>query len=315
MTGDCFGRARELFLAACELPADERSLFLDRACGDDAELRSEVVELLRFHQDEATGPADSMTLDLTTSSTGMPETIGPYRLLQKVGAGGMGEVYEAEQEQPIRRRVALKVIKWGMDTKQVVARFESERQALALMDHPCIARVYDAGATDKGRPYFAMEFVRGIPITDYCDRNRLSPRARLELIVQVCHGVQHAHQKGVIHRDLKPSNILVTISDEEPVPKIIDFGIAKATSQRLTERTVFTELGQWIGTPEYMSPEQAEMTTLDVDTARTSTRWGWCCTGCSPAPCRSTARRCGRQVRPGCSASCASRSRPGPAPR
>ena len=192
--------------------------------------------------------------------------IGPYRLLQKVGEGGMGEVWLAEQTAPIRRQVALKVIKAGMDTKQVVARFEAERQALALMDHPAIAHVYDAGETDRGLPYFAMEYVKGEPITTYCDRQRLNLRERLELVMQVCEGVQHAHQKGIIHRDLKPSNVLVTIQDAKPVPKVIDFGVAKATAQRLTEKTMFTELGGLIGTPEYMSPEQAEMTTLDIDT-------------------------------------------------
>jgi tetratricopeptide (TPR) repeat protein len=178
----------------------------------------------------------------------------------------MGEVYEAEQTRPVRRRVALKVIKWGMDTKEVLARFESERQALALMNHLNIARVFEAGATESGRPYFAMEYVKGIPITEYCDVHRLTTKERLELFCQVCEGVQHAHQRGVIHRDMKPSNVLVMIQDDRAVPKIIDFGVAKATSQRLTERTVFTELGQWIGTPEYMSPEQAEMTGLDIDT-------------------------------------------------
>ena len=178
----------------------------------------------------------------------------------------MGEVWEAEQVRPVRRRVALKLVKWGMDTKEVIARFESERQALALMDHPSIAKVFEAGASEEGRPFFAMELVQGVPITEYADTARLTTRQRLELLVQVCQGIKHAHQKGIIHRDIKPSNILVTIRDGEPVPKIIDFGIAKATAQRLTERTVFTELGQWIGTPAYMSPEQAEMSGLDVDT-------------------------------------------------
>ena len=178
----------------------------------------------------------------------------------------MGIVYEAEQEAPVRRRVALKLIKWGMDTKEVLARFDSERQALALMNHPNIARVYDAGATAEGRPYFAMEYVQGIPITEYCDKHRLPIRDRLGLFMDVCEGVQHAHQKGIIHRDIKPSNILVSSQDDAPIPKIIDFGVAKATSQRLTEQTVFTEFGQVIGTPEYMSPEQAEMTNLDIDT-------------------------------------------------
>lgn len=196
----------------------------------------------------------------------MPESIGPYRLLEKIGEGGMGEVYLAEQTSPVRRKVAIKVIKLGMSTKQVIARFESERQALALMDHPCIARVLDAGATAQGLPYFAMEYVPGIPITKHCDRYRLSLPERLELFLQVCEGIQHAHQKAIIHRDLKPSNILVTVQDGKAVPKIIDFGIAKAIAQRLTEHTVFTEQGQLIGTPEYMSPEQADATAENVDT-------------------------------------------------
>ncbi len=195
-----------------------------------------------------------------------PHRIGPYRILRKVGEGGMGVVYEAEQDAPVRRTVALKLIKWGMDTRDVLARFDSERQALALMNHPNIARVYDAGSTAEGRPYFAMEYVPGIPITEYCDKHRLSIRDRLTLFVDVCEGVQHAHQKGIIHRDIKPSNVLVLGQSGSRVPKIIDFGVAKATSQRLTDHTVFTELGQVIGTPEYMSPEQAEMTNLDIDT-------------------------------------------------
>jgi non-specific serine/threonine protein kinase/serine/threonine-protein kinase len=193
-------------------------------------------------------------------------SIGPYHLLQKIGEGGMGEVWLAEQTEPIRRRVALKLIKAGMDTKQVVARFEAERQALALMDHPSIAKVFDAGETPRGLPYFVMEYVQGEPISVYCDRHRLTMRERLELFVKVCDGVQHAHQKGIIHRDLKPSNVLVAVQGDDALPKIIDFGVAKATAQRLTERTMFTELGVLIGTPEYMSPEQAEMTGLDVDT-------------------------------------------------
>jgi len=191
---------------------------------------------------------------------------GKYKLLEELGSGGMGVVYLAEQVEPVRRRVALKIIKLGMDTRQVVARFETERQALAVMDHPNIARVFDAGATETGRLYFVMELARGIPITDYCDRHKLSAQERLQLFIGVCQAVQHAHQKGVIHRDLKPSNILVVIQDDRPVPKIIDFGIAKATDHRLAQRTLFTEQGQLIGTPEYMSPEQAEMSGLDVDT-------------------------------------------------
>ena len=192
--------------------------------------------------------------------------IGRYKLLEKIGEGGFGLVYMAEQVEPIQRKVALKIIKVGMDTHAVIARFEAERQALALMDHPNIARVLDAGATEAGRPYFVMELVKGIPITDYCDQYRLSPAERLALFIKVCHAVQHAHQKGIIHRDLKPSNVLVTLHDGEPVPKVIDFGIAKALGQKLTEKTLFTGFAQMIGTPAYMSPEQAEISALDVDT-------------------------------------------------
>jgi len=201
-----------------------------------------------------------------TSTGGTAHTIGPYHLLEKIGEGGMGEVWVAEQHKPIQRRVALKLIKTGMDTKQVIARFESERQALAMMDHPAIAKVFDAGETGDGRPYFVMEYVQGIPITAHCDKNRLTTQERLELFKHICEGVQHAHQKAIIHRDLKPSNILVVIQDGKAVPKIIDFGVAKATAQSLTERTMYTELGMLIGTPEYMSPEQAEMSGQNVDT-------------------------------------------------
>ena len=204
--------------------------------------------------------------DQATSGRTLPERIGPYKILEILGQGGMGIVYLAEQETPIRRRVALKVIKLGMDTQEVIARFESERQALAMMNHPNIAQVHDAGTTERGAPYFVMEYVAGLPVADYCDKHRLSTRERLELFVPACRAIQHAHQKGIIHRDIKPSNLLVTVQDGRPVPKIIDFGVAKATNQRLTEKTVFTQQGYLIGTPEYMSPEQAEMTGLDVDT-------------------------------------------------
>jgi tRNA A-37 threonylcarbamoyl transferase component Bud32 len=192
--------------------------------------------------------------------------IGSYQLLQKLGEGGMGAVYLAEQEKPVRRRVALKVVKPGMDTEQIVARFEAERQALAMMDHPGIAKVLDAGATDSGRPYFVMELVKGVSITDYCDAIHLTPKERLELFVPICAAVQHAHQKGIIHRDIKPSNVLITMQDGKPVPKVIDFGIAKAIDQKLTEKTFFTQHGAIVGTLEYMSPEQAEISTMDVDT-------------------------------------------------
>ncbi|MEO8353605.1 MAG: serine/threonine-protein kinase, partial [Chthoniobacteraceae bacterium] len=198
---------------------------------------------------------------------GVGERIGPYKLLQNIGEGGFGVVWMADQERPVRRRVALKIIKLGMDTKEVIARFEQERQALAMMDHPNIAKVFDAGATQWGRPYFVMELVRGTRITDYCDEARLPTADRLQLFIQVCHAVQHAHQKGIIHRDIKPSNILVTLHDGVPVPKVIDFGVAKATqSQRLTDLTLFTQFQQMVGTPLYMSPEQAEMSGLDIDT-------------------------------------------------
>ena len=218
------------------------------------------------HPQDGVPPVDADATKPQPESDRPSRSIGPYRLLQLVGEGGMGEVWLAEQTHPVRRRVALKVIKAGMDTAQVVARFEAERQALALMDHPAIATVYDGGSTPEGRPYFAMEHVKGEPITTYCDRQRLTTQARLELFMQVCEGVQHAHQKGVIHRDLKPSNVLVTLQGDHPVPKIIDFGVAKATAQHLTGRTLYTELGVMIGTPEYMSPEQAEMGGLDIDT-------------------------------------------------
>jgi non-specific serine/threonine protein kinase/serine/threonine-protein kinase len=211
-------------------------------------------------------PDELPTEGFGPGSGGYPISVANYRVRQLVAAGGMGEVYDAEQQEPVRRRVALKVIKLGMDTREVIARFESERQALALMNHSNIAKVFDGGITEQGRPFFAMEYVRGEPITRYCDRHRLGIRDRLELFLQVCEGVQHAHQKGIIHRDLKPSNVLVTVQDEKPMPKIIDFGVAKATSQPLTDKTMFTAHGALIGTPEYMSPEQAEMTRLDIDT-------------------------------------------------
>ncbi len=212
---------------------------------------------------ESTALASSEKTDSTREST---TQIGPYRLLQKIGEGGMGEVWLAEQKKPLRRRVALKLVKLGMDTKQVIARFEAERQALALMDHPNVARVIDAGSTPQGSPYFAMEYVKGEAITRYCDKQRMTTKERLTLFTQVCEGVQHAHQKGIIHRDIKPSNVLVMVDGERVVPKIIDFGVAKAIEQRLTEKTVFTQFGTLVGTPEYMSPEQAEMTGLDIDT-------------------------------------------------
>ncbi len=269
-TTDNANREREIFEAALDIASAEGRLgYLKGACGQDAALLARVQALLHAHEAPESflpeQPQAGVTVGIVTEKAG--DKIGHYKLLQQIGEGGCGVVYMAEQEEPIRRRVALKVIKLGMDTKAVIARFEAERQALALMDHPNIAKVLDAGATDTGRPYFVMELVRGIRITDYCDQNNLSTEQRLDLFVQICHAVQHAHQKGIIHRDIKPSNILVTVHDGKPLPKIIDFGIAKATSgQVLTDRTVFTAFEQFIGTPAYMSPEQAEMSTLDIDT-------------------------------------------------
>src|SRR5262245_8364252 len=212
-------------------------------------------------------PGNTMVLSPADPLLEKPgDYVGHYKLLEKLGEGGFGAVWAAEQKEPIRRRVALKIIKLGMDTRQGGARFEAERQALALMDHPNIARVLDAGATETGRPYFVMELVRGIKITDFCGQDHLGVRERLVLFIKVCQAIQHAHQKGIIHRDLKPSNILVTLHDGLPVPKVIDFGIAKATQQELTEKTIYTQFHQFIGTPAYMSPEQAEMSGLDLDT-------------------------------------------------
>ena len=216
-------------------------------------------------RDDPTPPEDDSTVTAFPPDRA-PERIGPYKILEKIGEGGMGVVYLAEQEAPLRRRVALKVVKPGMDSKQVLARFEAERQSLALMNHPGVAKVFDAGSTGEGRPYFVMEHVAGLPITDYCDKHLLDNRQRLELFNQVCEAIQHAHQKGIIHRDIKPSNVLVALVDGSPQPKVIDFGVAKATQQQLTEQTLFTQQGVLIGTPEYMSPEQAEVSALGVDT-------------------------------------------------
>jgi len=249
----------------------EREAYLDEACRGDPSLRIEIDALLKAHfrtDGLLKGPIldPQVTLENVALSEAAGTVIGRYKLLEKIGEGGMAVVYMAEQEKPIRRKVALKIIKLGMDTKSVIARFEVERQALAMMDHPNIAKVHDAGATETGRPYFVMELVRGVSITEYCDKNKLATKERLDLFVQVCHAIQHAHQKGIIHRDIKPSNVMVTLHDGTPVPKVIDFGIAKATNQRLTEKTLFTRYAQMIGTPAYMSPEQAEMSGLDVDT-------------------------------------------------
>ena len=320
-------QANDIFLQALEIGGqDDRRAYLQSACGGQKELQSQVESLLSASQNAGSflespvgPPVDS--IDQPAIAEGPGSVIGPYKLLEQIGEGGMGVVFMAEQTQPIERKVALKIIKPGMDTKQVIARFEAERQALAMMDHPNIAKVLDAGTTgqtesgrwsvvsgqpDKevvggqgsvvsnlapgqwpegdsdssslspdhrplttapaGRPYFVMELVRGVPLTEFCDQHKLTIRERLELFINVCQAVQHAHQKGIIHRDLKPTNVLVTLHDTKPVVKVIDFGVAKATGQKLTEKTLFTGLTQMIGTPLYMSPEQAEMSGLDVDT-------------------------------------------------
>ncbi|HXJ55103.1 MAG TPA: serine/threonine-protein kinase [Verrucomicrobiae bacterium] len=271
-----------------ELPAQERAAYLDKLCGHDRQLRQLVDALLHAHKriissqiipprdppppaleeraEERRAPGVTPRGASVTPIEKPGDQIGRYKLLEQIGEGGFGVVYVAEQCEPVKRRVALKIVKLGMDTRQVVGRFEAERQALALMEHPNIAKVFDGGATETGRPYFVMELVRGIRITDYCDQNHLPTIQRLELFVQICRAIQHAHQKGIIHRDIKPSNILVTLHDGVPVPKVIDFGIAKATQQELTAKTIYTQLHQFIGTPAYMSPEQAEMSGLDIDT-------------------------------------------------
>jgi eukaryotic-like serine/threonine-protein kinase len=311
-------REQALFAAALDRPITARPAFLDGACHGDPVLRARLEALLAAHEQPAAELAREAVSTVKVEPIKEPpdeavgQTLGRYKLLEKIGEGGCGVVYVAEQTEPVRRRVALKVIKLGMDTKQVVARFEAERQALAMMDHPNIAKVLDAGMTEgsagwqpavsptgsrpgvanssvpappgpsqagspaiqqtdsrryaAGRPYFVMELVRGIPITQYCDQEKLGTKERLDLFIKVCQAIQHAHQKGIIHRDIKPSNILVTLHDGVPVPKVIDFGIAKATEGRLTDATVYTQLHQFIGTPAYMSPEQAEMSGLDIDT-------------------------------------------------
>ena len=277
-------KIEDVFCAAAEVAAEDRQAYLEHACACDAELRAGVDRMLsklsgaeQFFKDvpaavdvsEISAPPgfqDQIGF-LSNPEAEVGKQIGPYKLLQKIGEGGCGVVYMAEQEKPVRRRVALKIIKLGMDTRSVIARFNAERQALAMMDHPNIALVLDAGAMETGRPYFVMELVRGTKITELSDANNYGMRQRLEMFIQVCMAVQHAHQKGIIHRDIKPSNILVTMRDGVPVPKVIDFGIAKATNgERLTDMTVFTAYEQFIGTPAYMSPEQAEMSELDVDT-------------------------------------------------
>jgi serine/threonine protein kinase len=262
--------AEEIFHDALARPQAERRAFLAAACAGDEPLQRHLEALLHAHENPGSFLAEQPPLSVATVDNPIAErpgmVIGPYKLLEQIGEGGFGIVFLAEQQEPIRRKVALKVLKPGMDTRQVVARFEAERQALALMDHPNIAHVFDGGETAAGRPYFVMELVKGMLITDYCDQSQLTPRQRLELFLPVCQAVQHAHQKGIIHRDLKPSNVLVTLHDGTPVVKVIDFGIAKATGQQLTEKTLFTNFALLIGTPLYMSPEQAALSGLDVDT-------------------------------------------------
>jgi serine/threonine protein kinase/tetratricopeptide (TPR) repeat protein len=265
-------KLRRLFDLVVAAQPDEREAILDRECGEDAALRRRIKAMVEAAEDDqflGDPTEDSKTISAMTTippRENSGEIIDRYKLLEQIGEGGFGTVWMAEQSEPLKRRVALKIIKLGMDTKQVIARFEAERQALAMMDHPNIAKVFDAGATDTGRPYFVMEYIKGIPILEYCDTERLDTQTRLELFMQVCHAIQHAHHKGIIHRDVKPSNVLITLHDGVPVPKVIDFGIAKATNAELTARTLFTEHRQMIGTPAYMSPEQAEMSGLDIDT-------------------------------------------------
>src|SRR6516225_1086529 len=296
--------AKAIFMAALEkIDPAERAAYIDEACGNDEALRQRVEILLKAHDDPGSflkSPAIKPVAAVVTTAdepiTERPGTvIGPYKLIEQIGEGGMGTVWMAQQTEPVKRLVAVKLIKPGMDSRQVIARFEAERQALALMDHPNIAKVLDAGTTPspqplspevvergssaplapvlggegsgvRGRPYFVMELVKGVSITRYCDEHHLTPRERLELFLPVCQAVQHAHQKGIIHRDLKPSNVLVSRHDTTPVVKVIDFGVAKALGQELTDKTLFTGIAQMIGTPLYMSPEQAGMSDLDIDT-------------------------------------------------
>jgi eukaryotic-like serine/threonine-protein kinase len=277
MTPERWAQVNDVLHRAMQLAPEGRATFLDSACATDDSLRQEVESLLTAEDKAGSSFLQSPPLAGSPTSEGTADEPGPnesgpgtvfghYQLLQKVGEGGMGEVWLAQQREPVRRRVALKLIKAGMNTREVMARFESERQALALMDHPAIAKVLEAGSTPQGAPYFVMEYVAGVPITAYCDNHRLNTRERLELFVHVCEGVQHAHQKAIIHRDLKPSNILVTEVDGRAAPKIIDFGVAKALAQKLTAQTMYTRVGTLVGTPEYMSPEQALSSGEDIDT-------------------------------------------------
>jgi WD40 repeat protein/serine/threonine protein kinase len=260
---------KEIFFVALEKNSpDELASFLDEVCGENKEQRSRVEQLIHAHQKAGNflgGRHSSQSSDRSAAEE-PGSRIGPYKLLQQIGEGGFGIVFMAEQKTPVQRRVALKIVKPGMDSRQVLARFEAERQALAMMDHPNVAKVLDAGATETGRPYFVMDLVKGIPITQFCDEHQLAPRERLKLFLPVCHAVQHAHQKGIIHRDIKPNNILIAEYDEQAIPKVIDFGVAKAMGPSLTEKTLFTEFGQLVGTVDYMSPEQAKLNQLDIDT-------------------------------------------------
>ena len=270
--GEIIQLEEQIFCDAIEISdPTERENFIREKCGSDSSLFQRILQLMKMHQTngkilDGTTYDGTGALAETVSIPAEGDSIGNYKLLQEIGEGGMGVVFMAEQSRPVRRKVAVKIIKVGMDTRRVVARFESERQALAMMDHPCITKVLDAGSTDSGRPYFVMELVRGKTITQFCNEKRLSIRERLQIFEQICQAVEHAHQKGIIHRDLKPTNIMVTSNDGSPLPKIIDFGIAKATGDRLTDKTLFTNYGEMVGTPLYMSPEQAEMTDSDVDT-------------------------------------------------
>ena len=271
-TAECEEEA--IFTAARQIANDAaRCEYLQRACGDDCALRNRVSALLRILTEdtdflESPFVASEATAALMAPTEGVGTVLGPYRLLEQIGVGGMGLVFLAEQQLPVRRLVAIKIIKPGLDTREVVGRFEVERQALSMMDHPNIARMLDTGTTNTGRPYFVMELIRGIPVTDYCDKCRLSINDRLKLFVAVCDGVQHAHLKGIIHRDIKPSNVLIQTSSDTaaaPVPKVIDFGVAKAMNCELSEWTLHTNALQLIGTPSYMSPEQTRSNNLDID--------------------------------------------------
>ena len=262
-------RVKEIFFAISTEDVEGRSALLERECAGNPELRERVKVLLQAHEDPSSclqRPENTVAYQSIHGLNPGEIFAGRFKLREELGRGGMGVVFVADQTEPVQRRLALKVIRDGVDSTQVLARFEQERQALALMDHPNIARVLDAGVSETGKPYFVMELIKGVPLTDYCDKAKLTPSERLDLFVPVCHAVQHAHQKGIIHRDLKPSNILVGLYDGKPVPKVIDFGIAKATGRRLSEASVYTEVGSVIGTLEYMSPKQAELNNLDVDT-------------------------------------------------